>query len=373
MSTAFFPTNMRKQSSGGYNNKSTLENIKYVSWKGEGIFSNPIGITSANIRPLTNKDPANNFPTGFGLPRPLKLYRKGKLTTEPNRIVKSSVGSISHLIDKPGAYIVKDNSYENPCNNCDGVSMVSNWMPINNLTENPQPSVTNNVLCCNQQKKARLRVLPTNTNINKNYYQTTKMYLHNRCQTFKQRQFNFVTDETNLKLLLQNYPHITSKILKYTKPGDALSIFNYYVAQCNPTTNVNETAFIIALSKILLENGYISDNNYNIYIQETSIETYLISLKNTLTEQQFNIVVSYIANNTIEKKECAQVFYKPNNHQYAKQGAVSSSTRILKLNVDTINTNAYKNRKNPSLVATSIQRGVNPNIPFIYGDKYVNC
>ena len=43
------------------------------------------------------------------------------------------------------------------------------------------------------------------------------------------------------------------------------------------------------------------------------------------------------------------------------------------VNVDTINTNAYKNRKNPSLVATSIQRGVNPNIPFIYGDKYVNC
>ena len=230
MSTAFYPTNMRQQSSGGYSNKSSLENIPYVPWKGTGIFSNPVATTATHIRPLTNNDPGNVFPTGFGLARPLKHYRKGTvipinfniLTVDPNnpaayiekslieynvnRAVKSSIGSslgggnggtglIAQTIDMPGSFIVKDNgtninknasiglnntvqtdnSGENidaNCKNCNGVGMVSSWMPINNLTEKPEPNVTNPLLCCNQQRKARQRVLPTNTNVKKNYYQT---------------------------------------------------------------------------------------------------------------------------------------------------------------------------------------------------------
>ena len=35
MSTAFYPTNMRRQSASGYSNNSTLENIPY-----EGVLSN---------------------------------------------------------------------------------------------------------------------------------------------------------------------------------------------------------------------------------------------------------------------------------------------------------------------------------------------
>ena len=117
MSTAFYPTNMRQQSSSGYSNKSSLENIPYVSWKGSGVFSNPVGVTSTHIRPLTNLDPGNVFPTGFGLPRPIKHYRKGTvipinfkvLSVDPNnnteyietslieynvnRAVKSSISS----------------------------------------------------------------------------------------------------------------------------------------------------------------------------------------------------------------------------------------------------------------------------------------
>ena len=193
MSTAFYPTNMRQQSSGGYSNKSTLENMPYVSWKGSGIYSNPIGITSTHIRPLTNNDIGNIFPTGFGLPRPLKQYRKGiviptNVNTENaisynlNRAVKSSIGSslgggnggtglISQMIDMPSSFIVKENQLSNninsECKNCNGIAIVSDWMPINNLTEKPQPNVTNPLLCCNQQKKAYKRTLPSNTNIKK--------------------------------------------------------------------------------------------------------------------------------------------------------------------------------------------------------------
>ena len=69
----------------------------------------PVGVTATHIRPLTNNDPGNVFPTGFGLPRPLKHYRKGTvipLKFEPldnglieyniNRAVKSSVGRIAN-------------------------------------------------------------------------------------------------------------------------------------------------------------------------------------------------------------------------------------------------------------------------------------
>lgn len=438
MSTAFYPTNMRQQSSGGYSNKSTLENIPYVPWKGSGIFSNPVGVTATHIRPLTNNDPGNIFPTGFGLPRPIKHYRKGtvipinidlKLRETPediekmliaynlNRAVKTSIGTslgggnggtglISQMIDMPGSFIVKDNgidldsgtiglSQKNDgqnidaqnidagCKNCNGVGIVSSWMPINNLTEKPEPNVTNPLLCCNQQRKARQRVLPSNTNVKKNYYQTTYMYLYNRCQTFQQRQFNFVSgpvDKQILRLFLA-YPFVTAKILEYSKPGDPLAIINQYVAQCNPNFTVEkavEIGFVNSLSKSLLETRFITEDEYNTLIGESplSVETFISSLQTILTNEQYKIVIDYlyqlaanpyngsVVSGPSNPKGCSQVYYKPNNPQFAKQGGVSSSTRTLKLTVDTINTAAYKNR------ATENQYGLNSNI---YKDKVPPC
>lgn len=423
MSTAFYPTNMRHQSSGGYSNKSTLENIPYVSWKGSGVFSNPIGVTSTHIRPLTNNDPGNIFPTGFGFPRPLKHYRKGSvipiknidelIAYNVNRAVKSSNGSslgggnggsglISQMIDRPGSFIVKDNNEINEtnridkeCDNCNGVAIVSDWMPINNLTEKPQANVTNPLLCCNQQRKAIQRVLPTNTNVNKNYFQTTYMYLYNRCQTFKQRQFNFVSGsiDKEIEKLFLAYPFVTAKILEYSKPGDPLSIINQYVAQCNPNFIVErsvESGFIYNISKLLFDNGYLLEDEYNLIINNTDInvQQFISLMKDILTTEEYATVVDYlyqIASNPYinsspsNQKGCSQVYYKPNNPQFAKQGGVSSSTRILKLTVDTINANAFNQRKlksgtgNPPNIATAIQYGFNPNTPYLYKDKVPPC
>ena len=438
MSTAFYPTNMRQQSSGGYSNKSTLENIPYISWKGIGIFSNPIGVTSTHIRPLTNKDPGNIFPTGFGLPRPLKQYRKGTVIPinfinslssnqnieeiekklieyNVNRAVKSSISSslgggnggtglISQMIDIPGFFTVKENNMtndikgtniDNECTNCNGVGIVSDWMPINNLTEKPEINVVNPLLCCNQQRKAYQRVLPTNTNINKNYYQTTYMYLYNRCQTFKQRQFNFIAGPIDKKLeqLFLTYPFVTAKILEYSKPGDPLSIINLYVAQCNPNFTVEkgvEIGFINYLSQLLLESQFISQDEYNTLIETSSlsVQTFISSLQNILTNEQYKILIDYlyqlaanpyngsVVSGPSNSRGCSQVYYKPNNPQFAKQGGVSSSTRTLKLTVDTINNIAYKQRKNaanPPNTATAIQYGFNSNTSYIYKDKVPPC
>ena len=75
---------------------------------------------------------------------------------------------------------------------------------------------------------------------------------------------------------------------------------------------------------------------------------------------------------------CQLVVYKPNNFQYAKQGAVSSSTRNLKLNVDTISTNAASihnyNNTGPQLVdANQLYAGVSPNIANLTKNKAPNC
>jgi hypothetical protein len=446
MSSAFYPQGMNS-----WNNR--LPQGGYKTWKGSGLYSNPVTNTATHIRPLTNNDPGNVFPTGFGLPRPIKHYRKGIVIPVPvpvlvedplnpgqyieqslidynvNRAVKSSIGSslgggnggtglISQLNDMPGSFIVKDNQLinsnqydgigilnsdtglpdtnkiDNECTTCQGVGGVSSWYPINNLTEKPQPNVTNPLLCCNQQRKARKRVLGANTNVKKNYYQTTDMYLYNRCQTFQQRQFNFIRgpiDQTILDLFLK-YPNVTAKILEYSKPGDPLSIVNYYVAQCNPNFTIEtavEIAVINQLSQSLLAAGYISQPVYLSLLNSTSVQQFITELQAILTPDQYKLVIEYlyqlaadpyngsVVSGPSNPKGCAQVFYKPNNPQFAQQGGVSSSTRILKLNVDTISTAAAGVRKlkgaSASGIAAQIAGGQTPNTPFIYKFKAPTC
>ena len=66
---------------------------------------------------------------------------------------------------------------------------------------------------------------------------------------------------------------------------------------------------------------------------------------------------------------CKLVVYKPNNPQFAKQGSVSSSTIMLKLNVDTIQTNAASlNRNNANLVF-----GESPETANILKNKAPTC
>jgi hypothetical protein len=440
MSSAFYPQGMNS-----WNNR--LPQGGYKTWKGRGIYSNPVGVTATHIRPLTNNDPGNVFPTGFGLPRPLKHYRKGRVIPYPipvlvedpnnvgkyveqslieyniNRAVKSSVGSslgggnggtglISQLNDMPGSYIVKDNGsgavdylagndatvadpnkIDKECTTCQGVGIVSSWFPINNLSEKPQENVTNPLLCCNQQRKARQRVLGANTNVKKNYYQTTYMYLYNRCQTFKQREFNFIrgpVDQNILNLFIK-YPFVTAKILEYSKPGDPLSIVNYYVAQCNPNFTIEtavEIAFINSLSQSLLNTGYISEAEYVVLTgySPLSVQTFIETLQGILTEQQYKVVIDYlyqlaadpyngsVVSGPSNPKGCAQVFYKPNNPQFAQQGGVSSSTRILKLNVDTISTGAAETRRlKGGNVAAQLTGGEPVDTPFIYKFKTPAC
>lgn len=448
MSTAFFPTNMRAMPSGGRNHNSTFENIPYVTWKGTGVLSNPVGNAPSHIRPLTNNDTGNVFKSGsyesrvyaktrVFLPRPLKQFRKGRVIpsapiTAPadstptqnmevslinynmNRYVKSSKGQslgggsggsglIESLIGNPGGYIVKNNSLDETnesaqlnkdCKNCLGVGVVTDYYPNGTyLTDNPRKSTENNVLCCNAEKKARLRVLPANTILKKNYYTTLQQYRQNRCQTFVQREFNFQKENpANLLELNSDNSFVTKKAIAMSKPGSPLALLNTYVANCQPNAEIyeaSENAMVLQMISIMVNSNVFTiaeaqciPNKYTHSLQE--FFNYLNALPQPMQNEAITIFVDYINNpywgmpitGPSNPRGCKLVVYKPNNFQFAKQGAVSSSTALLKLKVDTITTNAasyYNYNANIDPAVPEITSGVPPINPFILKSKSASC
>lgn len=419
MSTSMYPQGMKS-----WNNH--VPQGGYRSWKGTGMHSNPVGVAPTHIRPLTNKDPGNMFPTGQGLPRPIKHYRKGRVIPVPtpppsstdsriqrvemdsiernlNRAVKSSAGQslgggaggagmIATLIDAPGIFLVKENSPEDTaaahqaldggekidaeCTTCTGVGIVSDWYPINNLTEKPQENVTNPLLCCNEQRKARRRVLPSNTVLPKSYFQTSYMYLFNRCQTFDQREFNFQTGaspeaEEALATIVGGHPDlVTAHVLEATKPGEPLSYLNQYVAQCNPNGTIDAGSKIVlfeGLMNALYDRGLITEVELQEFKAGDAVTGKLIYTMQAFVafldahfsgERRRQIAAVLDALSAIPSvnaalfsapsnpRGCKRVYYKPNNAQFAQQGAVDAGTRTFKLNVTTIEKNSYNISKN---------------------------
>jgi hypothetical protein len=382
MSSAFYPLGMKS-----YNNH--VPQGGYKTWKGSGVLSNPVGVAQSHIRPLTNNDSGNVFPTGFGLPRPMKHYRKGRVIpvetilpynpSDPqsvreaeqinynmNRFVKSSTGSslgggaggrglLNEMMDNPGSYIVKENvlsekseisQLDKDCTTCEGVGVVVNYYPNNTyLTNNPEVETTTPRFCCNEEKKARRRVLPASTNLKKNYYTTHTQYMENRCQTFEQRSFNFVSGAGNA-------PY---------KPGSALALSNEYIANCQPNGEIYETteeSLVVQLTNILFQLSLITQLQLDTFINQKVLTFQaLYNYLNAFTEPQRQNCLAkfteYVNNPYFVPIQgpsniigCKVVVYKPNNPQFATQGAVSSSTRNLKLNVSTIESNAASLNRN---------------------------
>jgi len=357
MSSSFYPQGMNS-----YNNR--LRTGGYKTWKGTGFFSNPVGITWGNIRPYTNNDLTNNVIYKSKQARPIKHYRKGisVFQTLPNyyqenREVKSSTGGnlVAQLMDMPGCVNITQNKVNEKnniektvelCSKFQGIAMVSDIYPNVNYYQKPpvimqngdQPIVVKNTdipFCCNQPKNA-LRLVRSSTNLKQNYYTTTYQYLQNRCQTYDQRIFNFVVPCDYLSELC--------------KPGDPLSIDNFYVANCLPNIIIREGVelqLIDYITNILIQYDPtidpVKEDNLTDFLTKLFLEINKRDDKEKLTIFINKVISSnqdYI-NISGPSKHCGKVIYKPNNSQFATQGAVSSSNYILKKDVVTLETYDY--------------------------------
>ena len=453
MSTAYYPQGMRTMPSGGRMNASMPS--QYISWKGTGVFSNPVGVAPSHIRPLTNRDSGNVFLSGnfesraFGkgrrfLPRPIKHYRKGRVIPpaiiEPidpsnpvfvaetklinynmNRFVPSAKGQslltggsggggglIGDLMDKPGGFIIKQNTIGEinnskklnvDCKTCEGVGIIASYYPNTPyLTENPEPRTQTPMFCCNEEYKAKRRVIYASTNLKPNYYTTTKQYLQNRCKTFEQKAFNFKTNTPVVTSELSKYTGATSLEIENAKPGSALATLNIYRANCYPNAEIydaTERGLLNRLLSILLNKRILTQAEINNFLKQKrenfdTLFNWLNGLPGGSRDAAITVFVSFINNpywgmpfaGPTNPNGCQLTVYKPNNPQFAKEGAVSSSTRMLKLNVDTISTNAaslyprsnngkvyYQNWGPPLVTANEIYRGNDNNVANLYKNK----
>ena len=442
MSTAFYPLGMRTMPAGGRNSRATLPS-QYITWKGDGSLSNPVGIAPSHIRPLTNNDIGNVYLSGNSpsrvfdnvrnfLPRPLKHYRKGRvippvpypensdypptnfeisrINYNNNRYVRSSTGSslggsqsgggglIGDLIDRPGAYVVKENkpdeisnnkSLNKDCKTCEGVGVIVNYYPNNRyLTNNPDAKTQTPKFCCNEEYKARRRVIYANTNLKKNYYTTHYQYLQNRCQTYNQKAFNFYDVYPPLSV------NQAAGVNLAEKPGGPKSIDHTYLANCFPNAEIYDATVESLVSRFinrLYNNDIITEYDLNNFKKDylfnfMDLQTFINTLPDeakTMASNELNLFFSNpytgmpIAGPT-KLNQCKLTVYKPNNYQFAKQGAVSSSTRILKKQVDTISTNAASLQNNNNLgdqlvTANQIYRGNKYNVNLYKNKSQARC
>lgn len=401
MSTATHPLGMKPYPASGYTHHSTRMNQTYASWKGSGYNQYPTGSAPGHIRPFTNKDTGNVFPTGFGLPRPLKHYRKGRfIPPQPiegvsplevnspyedkplslnqtaliqynvDRYVRSSKGTslgggaggaglLGDVIDKPGAHLVKENSYlgaptETTCQRCVSVPLVVDYQPnVTYLTDTPSFDTVNPVWCCNPEKKAKQRVKSASTLLKKNYYATSTQYLQNRCKTYEQKSFHFALGPNETGVSANDH---------------------FYQANCYSNASFSEStqlSFVERVLNALLERNIIDENQYAQYAEGTAytVDDLFRWIKALDVQDATNVFMTFLQNpywgmppeGPSNPKGCRWTVYKPNNHQFAKQGAVDSSTRLLKLNVNTISTHA-----------ASLQRGNNTGEGLITANEIAN-
>jgi hypothetical protein len=407
MSNAYYPLGMKPAMSSGYTQHSTHLNKQYISWKGTGINANPVGSVAGNIRPFTNNDVGNIFPTGFGLPRPIKHFRKGRnmkhhysytdfnlddtnssriniaqINYNANRYVKTSSATVSDILDKPGTYTVKDNgliagennNINSLCNTCESVKTVVNYYPNETyLTNNPPENMRG--FCCNQERKAKRRTMYASTNLNKNYYNSSKQYLQNRCKTYEQKVFNFA-----------------KKIeVPFAKPGGPLSYSNEYIANCyQQMDESSQFAFVNNVLDALMTEGIVTPEEVNSFYEQYEMTVddlfnwiQTLSQENGEKEKAIELFNTYLMNpywgmppsGPKHYNGCKVTVYKPSNYKFAKQGAVTNSLRMLALKVNTISTNSASIQNNNNtgeflVNAEQISKGIDNQVSNLYKLKF---
>ena len=309
MSSAVYPLGMRSYPSSGYTHKSSAPD-QYVSWKGTGLSKTPVGITAGSMRPLTNKDYGNTFQGAFGKPRPIKHSRKGSL---PRVSVKDILPTASNQ-----EYIELDRNLNRD------VRSSTNGTLVSQMITNPGGySVKENTLETETSNCGGVCV-------SADYYPNVPFLTENPEPSSQSR--TFCCNEER-------------KARRRAMPASTLLKKNY------KTTHIQ-----------LLEDRCktFKQNSFN-YVR-------VKSGSGASAQESYFVPQCYCPTSS-----CGQVYYKPNNTQFAKEGAVSSSTYNLRLNQNTINTNIsslpknvimYKNKSEPCNPARSGKNGNSKSCPM---------
>jgi hypothetical protein len=263
--------------------KSYNNHVNQGGYKSWKGTQTPVGLTSGTIRPLTNNDPTNDSNPGFGLPRPIKHARKGR--------------GFDYTV-----LVADGNQYKEVLMNRINKSSTTGNL-VSQLVDQPGGySITQTT---NPTKGIGLvsSYYPNDTYLTENPEPRSQTPAW-CCNAEKKARRRVTYASTNIKknyyTTLQQYRE--NRCLTFdqrafnfvapigdgkAKPGDPQSTTNLYLANCQPNTDLLGS-----------------------------------------------------------DKTCKVVVYKPNNYQFAKQGAVDSSTRLLKLNVDTITKGAFTQKNN---------------------------
>lgn len=340
---------------------------KRIFWKGNDV---PNSVSTGTIYPTKNKDNTILASYSASKPFPMKHMRQGYNPDQTHRAHTAFTHSrmrVSTMQDRPGAYIQNTSApMTEEENDCLGTTFVSNVAPIHSLSETPNPLIgQSKVFCCNKEKDAKHRVLPTNTNLPVQYYPQRFQRLQSRCQTYDQKAFNFVS----------------------TSATDS----NAFIADCNAnpeqTIQTNTTASIMnSVAKTLANEGLITPEEYSeykLFFTFGAVRTFAdyAGFLNGCDSPNAYIRAQQVLNpygidlanpNAVYGNQCKTTIYKPSNAQYSVQGSVKSSARTNKLHTTT---NAlYMWKETRRLGPGNVYRGIanpseNPDIPFFLKSK----
>jgi hypothetical protein len=168
----------------------------------------------------------------------------------------------------------------------------------------------------------------------------------NNCSCESNNDASYI--RTDFKALNQDLPqpatiHSTTKVnnngyIQVGNPEDADSykiytgIYQTKYIGCCPENNIIKSA------NTLLSNAYYSSSSQYLHARCKTYNQKLTVNKDNLLSSEQNIYST--GNCQLNTPKCVNTtIYKPSNTQFATQGAVSSSTRLLKLQVDTITQN----------------------------------
>lgn len=127
---------------------------------------------------------------------------------------------------------------------------------------------------------------------------------------------------------------------------------NFFVENEKQSVIYKNTPEAKARRRSMYANTNLKPNYFN------SLQTYREKRCTTFDQQSFNFERNSNGVFYANCSGCKEVFYKPNNSQFAQQGAVSSSTRLMKLTNDTLNKTPVIAGKKNFAVCTPFQKNL---------------